>query len=368
MKYVVTEDLSILVPRWLDLQSIPYDPAILDPVFFNSVLERLAESLRTRCFSDGTMAVDAKARHEFDYTLRRTRGTPSKDEIWICLDDPMLMQETERSFSLSITRCVSPDWSDLGRGSRPGMPGIGEAETRSVETQVSDCVDRMCAWEDLSTSSLVLVDDGAFDGHTIVMVMNEFAKYGFFFQRVNLGIATRRGEETIQAWDWPKSNEYPYATKKAPYVTNEIPYTGSAVKAPDIKEWVCERDFFPGVPLGGKVIADPASGQRRPSPLLVRGIPVRAQYLQDWGDIVNWASLTQGLNWFTLDILELSIDLWETIERACSRHFYVRDLPSVPQKVLSDAVLMGNSNILDELWVPLLAKMRDAANRRLFPA
>ena len=130
----------------------------------------------------------------------------------------------------------------------------------------------------------------------------------------------------------------------------------------ELYDWVCERDFFPGVPLGGKVIAQMTSKGYDALRVGDDSIPVRAQYLQDWGHVTAWASLHHGLNSFTLEAIHLSIELWERIEKATDYKFCIGDLSSTPQKVLSDN---PSIDILKEPWLRVLEEYRNSFKRRL---
>lgn len=183
----------------------------------------------------------------------------------------------------------------------------------------------------------------AFDGHKRRVNM------------IRLGVSKFQGYLQIASWSGTGGDGKPYKAAR-----------GVAYEGADIYDWVYERDFFPGVPLSGRVVGKKAQGQLVPLkvPAGEIQIPVRAQYLEDWGHVTKWASLKRNLNKFRFEALTLWIVLWQQIERARSRCFKVRDLSSIIQKILSD--FSGPlSSLLEQPCKEVLEAYRDGVNRRL---
>lgn len=77
---------------------------------------------------------------------------------------------------------------------------------------------------------------------------------------------------------------------------------------------VCERDFYPGAPFAGRVLAD--------------GGNVGVPYVYPFGDPVGWASVPEErATAFSIFCIRQSIDLFTAIEQASGRPVRCADLP-----------------------------------------
>jgi hypothetical protein len=358
--YLVTEDLSLLIPQWLKRRRISYNSDILNTMFWETLLSKLTDSLQTNCFPSRKIEVVSLALTEFGSRLRKS--IENESEFWVCLDDVYATLDNdidpESRFDLSITRYVDTDWEDLDLGPRPSRidekPPIRFQDL--IDDQVVACIAQFNKFNSKKRDAkLVVVDDGVFKGETMIKVLNAFNTHKKEVNKMYFGISKRDGYKEVCEWHGTRKDGRPYQP------------TGSlACDRPYVYDWVCERDFFPGVPLAGRVVGEYVKRELRP--LVVRTgelqIPIRAQYLQDWGHVTKWASLETNLNKFTLDALNLSIEMWKKIEEATKMRLKLRDLSTIPQKVLSDSLIPVNQ-LLEENWVEVLEVQRDRISRRL---
>jgi hypothetical protein len=352
--YVVTEDLSLLVKRWCKQVGICTDS--LELRYFYGLFNKLASALSECCFPDGHKEVKHLRRNAFDDLLHKRDA--SKDgrrprEFWISLDDVYVKPERqcESKHNISVTRYVRPTAKDLneyeqiGYGPRP--EGIDGAVPESLDRQIDICLGRYQRTErkyGMSKLPAVLVDDGTFDGGTITNILELFAAKGHPIESVRLGVGTTEGLYEIANWRYPRRSRGRKHT---------VPFIGASKLCPPILDWVCERDFFPGILYSGKVIGVKEGDGIRALRVGARGIPVRAQYLEGWGDIRNWATLTSGVRQFTIRALELSVELWTRIEELKGSVLLVEELPAIPYRIY-DKNKKRMRRILESSWLEVL--------------
>jgi hypothetical protein len=295
----------------------------------------------------------------FDDLLTK-RDHPNSEffrEFWVSLDDvyPQPTEACESKYNISITRYVRTNWEDIdknndrddmGRGPRP------ESESSSVDDQVRDCVNeyhRTLRERGLKKKDfpLVLIDDGTFNGKTIIRVLKRFAIQGESFTAVRLGVAHYNGIDAIAEWSEAD------VINKAIY---RVPFIGASKLCPPLKDWVCERDFFPGVLYGGRVVGEDKQGHL--VPLRVDGLPVRTQYLYGWGKPI-WASIEEGEIDFTIKALQLSIELWTYLEtEVLKRVVRVKHLPAMPLKLYGD-YQKSRKTLMQKPWLKILVDERE---------
>lgn len=278
--------------------------ADLNESFFRELLDELVEAIGKYCFPGGEVEVKGLPHDSLDDLLRKhdRRDTGEFSEFWVCLDTvyAKVDREEEEGYRFSITRHVDENWDDIDdRWPRP------EDEERSIHEQVAECISKL---NTISRSRQrvdpVVIDDGIFDGKTIIFLLNEFAGYNRFVDSVRLGVAKFQGLSAISDW---KASDRDGKVRRVSFV-------GASKFCPPIRDWICERDFFPRVLYSGKVIGEKVGELPQPELIGERQIPVRAQYLHDWGDIEGWASLRKGRPRFTYEALGLSITLWGRIQ------------------------------------------------------
>ena len=383
--YVVTEDLSLLVRRWCSQQGLKISPAMLPESFFQNIFNKLIECLRKYCFSEQEIEVMPLQLNTFDDLLRKHDAIPVLDELlhksaeipalgtalrrldtllhkhtevptlkefWVSLDDvyPKPLEQSESKYNMSVTRYVSTSYEKLGHGPRP------ENNEKSLKSQVRECVN---IWEKTKKLPIVLVDDGTFDGDTVEEVLNEFARQEVFINSVRLGVAKRVGIEKIANWSFDEEMQGGKTR------THKVNFIGASKLCPPIYDWICERDFFPGVLYAGKVIARREGNEIKPLLVGKQNIPVRAQYLYDWGEVWKWASIEEGKSRpFTAEVLKLSIELWEKLEKLRGRTIFIKDLPAIPLKIYSSNRAFMQKQ-LERSWLEVLKNKQKQIERAL---
>lgn len=371
--YLVTEDLSLVVCRWCEMQS-PKIPTtkLKESDFFGSLLNQLEAALGSS-FDQVQTKVVTLQRSVFDDLLKKRdlisddRGkiVPGKapSEFWVALDNVYptpLLDKDPAKYNMSITRYVDsngkPFEDEEGHGSRPE-----DGET-NLHHQVNECVNK---WDDAVEKygkklPIILVDDGTFTGETICQVLTEFAKQEVIINSVRLGVAKSEGIDRIASWSPPPVSPGGKRGLEGVY------FIGASKLCPPLKDWICERDFFPGVLYAGRVVArKDDDGIVRPLRVGTRRIPVRSQYLYEWGNPYTWASITEEKQRsFTLAALKLSIELWTELEALARRTIKVQDLPAVPAKLFDNDKYEMN-HILKKSWLHVLKDEHKKLERSL---
>src|SRR5947209_12525836 len=307
--YVVTEDLFYLVGRWCEKKGVKNAEDVLDKEFFLRLLDSLTKSIKEYCFSKKNVEVVGLDTEAFnDLLMKRDHPSNKKfKEFWVALDDvyPRPREECESKYNISITRYITQDMEeflkdrsgndreDMGRGPRP------EGHAPPLDDQVRECVNqyhKTLKKRSLSKDEfpLVLIAAGTWDGKTIISILNKFAAQGETLRAVRLGVAHTKGITRISEWSKPnRENRTSY----------RVPFIGASKLCPPLEDWVCERDFFPGVLYGGRVVGK-IDSKGNLLPLKVKGLPVRAQYLHEWGK-PEWASIREGGEHLTITALLL---------------------------------------------------------------
>jgi hypothetical protein len=331
----------------------------VEPAFFDEILEDVRAVLQKTCFADGKVRVRPLPRTAFDNLLRKPEprdGEP--EELWISLDDvyPNPAGENETKINLSITRYIDSNGEKLGHGPRPEY----RDRDLQLDAEIAKCVQGILARLSDREMRLVIVDDGTFDGGTIVDALDILVRHNVFVEQVRLGVAKPKGVKTISSW-----------TKKAQDGTwRSIPFISASKLCPPIKDWVCERDFFPGVLYAGKVIGtkDP-NGRLLPLRVGDARLPVRAQYLDGWGNPDSASLPPTSKQVATVALLDVAIKLWTRIQDwvGTERPILVRDLPAIPRRLYDKNAERMNER-LSRPWIDELKRQRDRIDRNLVPS
>jgi hypothetical protein len=160
---------------------------------------------------------------------------------------------------------------------------------------------------------ITLVDDGCFSGGTLTRIYQLMLNQGFIVERIIVGLVIDRHQNRF-------IRRYP-----------EIPLV--AVKEyENVIDWVCERDFYVGVPLSGRTAGKVDHGIVSPCEP-----EISLPYCLPFGDPIKGASIpTDRAIDFSRFILSLSLELWENIEKESGRPILSQDVPRLPKGVARD--------------------------------
>lgn len=170
--------------------------------------------------------------------------------------------------TLEVNRLTGIDGTSLGIGSRPGHPDI-DSQVRSI---VSAAAGR----------SLVLIEDGAFTGSTIVNLLECFRQNNADVAGVVLGFA------------FPES----VSVLGSAFDSDKI-HTVMEVNNP--LDWVPDHDFFPFIPNCGRVVGVRVNGSAYPF-YNHMGVSYGIPYLSSYCPMKDWT----GINASSRSLCEVS--------------------------------------------------------------
>ena len=263
--YVVSEDIHILLAEWAKKREF----VMPSPVFFKGLRQTMQEEL-TEIFGAGNVEMIAASRisREIRKLVQRTGLEPvSMDKVYLSTDP-----------SIKVARIMNRSLKDCGLGPRFGALAVQE-QLLSIKA-----------------SEIVLVDDVLFSGRVITEIISFLEKIGVKVPKIVAGIAIGEGKTRIQE----KTKTEVLSARYYQEVIDEI----------------CERDFYPGVPLSGRLIA----GTK---------VETGAPYLEPFGKPREWASIPQEKTFSRFCLLQ-TISLWEEIERLSQKTVRCCDLERIP--------------------------------------
>lgn len=170
-------------------------------------------------------------------------------------------------YTLDMARRVNPDGRDAGLGRRAGSPPLLR-QIRSLQEQ--------------GLGDVALFDDVVFSGAFIERLGRCLKRAGTMVGTVYCGISIGEGKGRLQG----------------------LGYDVKSVKDfSDVIDEVCERDFYPGVPLSGRLI-DPDTNTGAP-------------YILPFGNPEEWASIPpQHSARFSQFCIDQTVTLFKEIERS----------------------------------------------------
>lgn len=290
-KYLMTEDLEYLMQRWSEDSGFN----IPDHQFFVSLQQELTEYLSS-IFTDLVFVslddLSGKLRKKIE--LARDTLLVSIDQIYNSTEYHLESNRIADQVTLEI----------IGEAQRPGYPSLAEQIILLPKDK-----------------SVVLVDDGCFSGDTLYRIVRLLRKSGITIQAIIVGVLINRQHNRL-------FQEYPDMCLEAVYEFNEV------------IDWICERDFYLGVPLSGRTAGFKEFGIIKPCQPEI-SIP----YCLPFGDPVESASIpTEKAEEFSYFIIQQSVSLWEEVERKSNRSVLTRDIPRLPK-----GVKRGNQRFVDVL-------------------
>lgn len=279
-QYILTQDLRRLLQLWAarDPQVLPALPPrpFFDNLHFNLV--GVLRGLQQRTYGREVRVVSYRWR-EFCALIQDAISDSASFDATVSLDRVYVPTATAYVEWNRINGLDGAAFPALGDGPRPGaLP---------LSTQIAQVAGALRA---AGHRRLLLVDEGVFSGGSVGRVAEELTREGLDV----VGIAV--GFHRVQ-----------------PHVTFPVPLAaGAALPQAECLDWICERDFFPGVPLSGRTLGFLQNGEPVPHP-----DNIGLSYLAGFGDVVEWASIPAGEGWaFTRSCLHLTIELFEALARA----------------------------------------------------
>lgn len=260
--YVVSEDIGILMQKWAKNKGF----VIPDTIFFVKLRLQFAAFMK-QIFSNFELVSEEELSVGLKNMVKKTELFPiSLDRVYY-----------QSNPGLDISRLVDAQGNDRGLGRRRDS---------------STLLNQFRKLRKLGIKEAVLVDDVIFSGGLAERITNVLSSIGIETPIICSGIAIKEGVDIIT-----RSGKELCAVKTYDKVTDEV----------------CERDFYPGVPLCGRTL----NGSENV------GIP----YILPFGNPEQWASIPKerqtSLSKFCL---RQSISIFETIEEMSGRYVNCEDL------------------------------------------
>lgn len=266
--YVITEDVPELVARWAEQRRL----AVPEPGFLRQLLGELAGEVQQALRGGGVEAnVHVHGYTEMRAALEsRVRGYRARGFMVVAFD--RVYYPSGVGISYSPTRAVL--WR--GNGWHESSYQVAKAGTLPLARQASEVAASWFAADDANLKVLV-ADDGVFEGSSARRFFAELlglgvggAALGSVIGGVSLERFLQRGDVSDVALVVDAVHVYPSG-------------------GPEVVDWVCQRDFFAGLPRSGRaVISEPGDTVA----IQRNGQPLSAPYWYGSGSL-SWASVPQ---------------------------------------------------------------------------
>ncbi len=262
--YVVSADIYLLLKNW----AYQKDFRLPSEEFFTELRSEFSDYFR-QIFPDFILLSEKDIVKGLSEIL-------STINLPIISLDPVYIKSP---LSLSISRTVDVNGKDCGLSQRLGSPPlIKQFRTLSLS----------------KVKEVILVDDVIFSGAMLERIIRMLAKINIRVSLVCAGVGILEGVKRLSEGKIPV---------KCVYTFDEV-----------IDE-VCERDFYPGVPLSGRKII----GLEKLS----------APYIIPFGNPEIWASIPKNkVQDFSRFCLKQSISLFKEIEKISNKEVLCQDLDS----------------------------------------
>lgn len=296
--YVITEDLEILMQKWSKKSGF------LCPShdFFLGLQKCLLDYLKI-IFPKIVLIRADELSQRLKEKINQTKGTTvvSIDLIY-----------NNAQYHLQSNRCADLDNMEIiGEAQRPGNLSLSEQIKKLPKDK-----------------PLTIVDDGCFSGATLRRIYELILNQGLIIHNIVVGILIDRANNDLV-------RIYPNVSLQAVYEYGEV------------VDWLCERDFFIGIPLSGRT-----AGYKKNGEIVPYNPEISLPYCLPFGDPVATASIPTGKAIeFSRFIIKLSQKLWEGIEKLSGRDILCSDIPRLPKGIQRDKQRFAN--VLQKAFINL---------------
>lgn len=260
--YVVSQDICILMQKWADEKNFN----LPSKEFFTGLRLEFAQFMK-QIFPNFQSISEYELSTGLNNLVKETGLFPiSLDRVYYSSNP-----------GLDISRLVNAEGQDKGLGRRRDS---------------SPLLRQFRELKKIGIKEAVLVDDVLFSGDLAQRIIRVLSNQGIEIPIICAGIAIKKGVDILSA-----SGKNIKAVKTYEEVIDEV----------------CERDFYPGVPMSGRSLNNNEN----------IGIP----YILPFGSPGKWASIPE--EWqktFSQFCLKQSIKLFEEIEYCSGRYIYCSDL------------------------------------------
>lgn len=303
--YIVTEDLYPLMREWAKR----FGFTVPDQRWFAMNHKLLRQAIEnTLASTERVVIVDSMP---YSYVLTELQQIiyelHSQLEIdlgcVISLDRVYGLELSCPHFLLEVNRLTDLNTSGVDHTSRPSMPSIDE--------QIQNFVHQITSYH------IIVVDDGIWTGDSMRWILNRLQNVGLVVEAVVVGVHVKQSGHQVD-------HSIPAGKVRAVQIyTNTRP----------VLDWVCERDFFVGTPLGGRTIADHKhdSGLRDWQ-------SAGAFYSTNEAWLKDWASINSNPRQFMNFCIDRSIAIFAEIGELSRQPVLMHHLERLPIQAIDEAV------------------------------
>lgn len=298
--YVVTEDIEHLLTQWARAHGFRLPGSSIFGDLRGRLVADLSECLATR---EGVPEI-LYLRHDELRGIAARELESRRDGAPFVTLDPHYFPDVSRV--VDVTRRVVRN----GDGSWKTLDGVG---VRALHPPLDDQIRSVIQSLPPGIRTVRVLDDGLWTGKTTLTVTRSFAEHGVTVHEILVALLV----ESIPTLEWLREEGHP--------PIHPLVRTFS-VEDGGVTDWVCERDYYPGVPQGGRTVASEQTDGR----------DVGAYYLdldgtRRLGDPEAWATLSgPRIAWFSRRRIEDCITLFIAIEDASEHSITVGDLDRIP--------------------------------------
>jgi hypothetical protein len=316
--YLLTTDVGERIQP-LSETSLRVPPAN-DPIFAK-FHEELINILRAAMPDWDVKMIDMCAMARDIRAKAKERKTLLRDAVIIstCTEIARPYIGSEDGHVLQINRLVDGNGSILGNGPRPGHPDIyRQLDLIRAKTITTN-----------KRKPLIIMEDGAFSGKTLIYVIRKMKERGVEVDAVVLGFAFPKAVENIRK-----------------------EFSGEIIvidKIDDIVDWIPDHDLVPFVPNCGRVMGITVNGVNYPF-YSHDGATYSMPYLMPFltaDQMEQWTSIPkEHLCDLSLFCLQWTLELFEKIELLNGREVRMSDLTNLVPKI-STPIGTGQKHLPD---------------------
>lgn len=259
--YVVSADVRILLQQWADQNGFK----LPEEKFFSGMRSDFGTFMK-QVFPGFELVTEEKLSNGLTALVKKCLYPLSLDRVYY-----------PSQLKLDIARQINEDGRDMGLGRRADS-ALLLSQFRSLKGSGIDEVS--------------IVDDVIFTGNLIARVGETLGRMGMRVKGIYAGIGIQKGIDLLQGQG----------------------YQVECVRTYDsVIDEICERDFYPGVPLSGRLV-DPNNN-------------VGAPYILPFGNPGKWASIPE--KWqesLSRYCIKQTVKLFEEIENKSGRSVQCADL------------------------------------------
>lgn len=284
-RYILSQDIGLLIKKWARERKFRTP----NSNYFYALTKEIASDLQL-LFDKNKKNIKVELISAVNILKKTGRIKAKEDDFVVSLDKVFF---TCCDYQFEINRIVQFDgvkWKNLGEGPRPNSKPLNE-QLDEIVGFVKD------------TRKIILIDDGCWTAGSMKKIIKGLLDRdrGVKVKKIISGIFIDQGN-----WDLDIPIQFSYSFNKE-----------------DVLDWVCERDFIPGIPLGGKTVIEK----------LDKAQNIGAYYLFNMGDYKAWASLDfkdEEIKWFSRRRLHQAIELFTQISLLSNKSVLVKDIERIP--------------------------------------